>query len=217
MSSVKAMTSCSMQSEAISSSSARGEDLAGRVVRGVEDEAARPGAERAAKLVRIDRPVRLVERHVAGHGLGEDRVRAVILVVRLEDHDFVARIEHAEHRRDHRLGRAARDRDLCLRVDLAEAREVARRRLGDGIAERLRAPGDRVLVDVSVDGIRDRPLELRRAREVGEALRQADRALGHRHPVHLADDRFGEGSGLPADAHRHVCHARFHVGESSAR
>ena len=61
----------------------------------LSDDAARPRAERRPQLVRVDRPVGLVERHVARHRAGQDRVRAVVLVVRLED------------RRPRRPGRAA--------------------------------------------------------------------------------------------------------------
>ena len=137
----------------------------------------RPRPERGPQLVGIDRPVRLVERDVARDGAGQDRVGAVVLVERLEDDDLVARVEQPEHRRDHRLGRAAGDGDLGLRVDGAPAREVPRRRRGDRVAQRLRAPGDRVLVDVGVDGLGDRVLELGRAGEVREALGEADRAV----------------------------------------
>ena len=74
------------------------------------------------------------------------------------------------------------------------------RRGGDRVAQRLRAPGDRVLVDVVVDGLRGRVLQLGRAREVREALGQADRTVLHGQPVHLADDRLGEAGGLGRDA-----------------
>ena len=74
----------------------------------------------------------------------------------------------------------------------------------DRVAQRLAAPGDRVLVDVVVDGRRGGVLELGRAREVGEALGEADRAGRHRQPVHLADDRFAEALGLGRDPR--TCH-----------
>ena len=45
--------------------------------------------------------------HEARRGAGKNRVGAVIFVVRLEDHDFVAGIDDAHHRRHHGFGRAA--------------------------------------------------------------------------------------------------------------
>ena len=153
-----------------------GVDLAGRVVRRVDDDRPGPRPERRAQLVGVDRPVRLVERHVARDGAGEDRVGAVVLVVRLEDDDLVARVEQPEHGGHHRLGRAAGDGDLGLGIDRAPAGELAGGRGRDRVAQRLAAPGDRVLVDVVADGGRGGVLELGRAREVGEALGQADRA-----------------------------------------
>ena len=101
------------------------EHLAGRVVRRVDDDRAGARPERRAQLVRVDRPVGLVQRDVARHGAGQDRVGAVVLVVRLEDDDLVARVEQPQHRRDHRLGRAAGHGDLRLGVDRAPGREVA--------------------------------------------------------------------------------------------
>ena len=48
---------------------------------------------------------------------------------------------------------------------------------GDRLPEVLRSPGDRVLVHVSVDRRLRSRLQLRRAAEIGEALRQIDRAV----------------------------------------
>ena len=91
------------------------EDLAGRVVRRVDDDPPRSRREGVAELVGIDPPVRLVERDVARHGAGEDRIGPVVLVVRLEDDDLVAGVQDRHHRRDHPLGRAAGDGDLRSR------------------------------------------------------------------------------------------------------
>jgi hypothetical protein len=59
------------------------EDLAGRVVRRVDDDRPRPRRDRRAELVRIDRPVRLVQCDVAGNGARQDRIGPIILVVRV--------------------------------------------------------------------------------------------------------------------------------------
>ena len=117
MSSVSATTSCSRQSPAISSSSAREKTLPVGLCGELTTIARVRLGERRPELVRVDRPVRLVEGDVAGRRPGQDRVRAVVLVERLEDDDLVARVDDPEHRRDHRLGRAAGDRDLRLGVD----------------------------------------------------------------------------------------------------
>ena len=184
------------------------ENLAGRVVRRVDDD--RPGPRRhgGAQLIGVDRPVRFVERHVARRGPGEDRVGAVVLVERLEHDDLVARIEQAEHRRDHSLRRPAHHRDLGVGVGLPARIEASGLR-GDGTPERRRAGDDRVLVDVGEQRGRGRLLELRGGREVREALGQADGAGLDRQAVHLPDNGLGEALGLPADA--------AHGGESSGR
>ena len=72
-----------------------------------------------------------------------------------------------------------------------------------------RAPGDGVLVDVGVDGARRRGLDRLGRGEVGEPLRQVDRAVPMRQPGHLADDRFGEAGGLAGDPE--LRHARAPV------
>ena len=171
------------------------EHLAGRVVRRVDHDAARARVERGRELTLVERPVRRRERHGPRHGAREDRVGPVVLVERLEHDDLVAGVEHAEHRGDHRLGRAARDRHVAFGLDPRHA--VARSvRVGDRGSERLGAPGDRVLVDVVGDRLASRLLDLLGRGEVGEALRQVDGAVRDREPRHLADHGFGERGGL---------------------
>ena len=117
MSSVKASRSCSRHRSAIRLQLGAREDLARRVVGRVDDDRPGPRRDRRPELVGVDPPVRLVEGHVARDRAGQDRVRAVVLVERLEHDDLVARVEQAEHRRDHPLGRAVDDRDLGVGVD----------------------------------------------------------------------------------------------------
>ena len=75
--------------------------------------------KRGRELVGIEQcQSRLVQRHVARRGAGENRVGPVVLVERLEDDDFVARIDDRHHRRHHRFGRAAADRHLLVGDDL---------------------------------------------------------------------------------------------------
>ena len=201
MSSVKTITSCSMHSSAISSISARVNTLPVGLCGVLSTRPARPWRERSAQLVGVESPIGLVERDEARHGAGEDRVRAVVLVERLEDHDLVARVQEREHRRDHSLGRAAGHRDVGLRVDRPVGIEPLR--LGtDGVAEVLGAPRDCVLVDVVVNRSAGGFLELGRTGEVGEALGEVDRVVLLGDAGHLADDRLGELGGLVGNAAR---------------
>src|SRR5207249_1966394 len=76
------------------------------------------------------------------------------------------------------------------------------------VAEALRAPGDRVLVDVVEDRRARGLLELQRRGEVGEALRQVDRVVLRGEPRHFADHALREFRGLGGDesaAHDGVC------------
>ena len=92
------------------------EHAAGRVVRRVDDDRLRPLRERLAQTIRIERPVGPLERHEHRRRAGENRVGTVVLVERLEDDHFVARIDQRHEHRRHRFRRAAghrhvRDRD----------------------------------------------------------------------------------------------------------
>jgi hypothetical protein len=170
------------------------EDLAGGVVRRVDDD--RPGLrrERRGELVGIERPAGRAQRHVPGRGARQDGVRAVVLVERLEDDHLVAGIDDPEQAGDHRLGRSAADRHLRVGVDrhAVAPRPVA----GDGLAQDAGAPGHRILVHVAVDGPAGGRLDLGRRGEVGEALREVDGAVALGEAGHLADHRLGEAGGL---------------------
>ena len=135
-------------------------------------------------------PVGRIQRHVARRRARKDRVGAIVFIKRLEDDHFIAGIDDRHHRRHHRFGRAASDADFALRVDFHA--EIPRRFFDDGVAEILRAPGDRILIHVGHDGVAGGELDLFRRGEIGKALRQVDRAIEMRLPRHLADDRFGE-------------------------
>ena len=114
------MTSHLRQSAAMVCELVAREHLAGRIVRRVEDDRFRLVVEGGGELVGIERPVglparhRLVQRDVARRRAGQDRVRPVVLVERLEDDHLVARIDDRHHRRHHRFGGAAADRDLLV-------------------------------------------------------------------------------------------------------
>ena len=172
-----------------------GEHLPGRVVRRVDHDPSRALVERGRELLLVERPVRSMQRHRPGDGARDDRVGTVVLVERLEDHDLVARVEDTEHRRDHPLGRAARDRDVATGLDPGHPVSlsvVPRER----VAESLGSPRDRVLVDIGGDRVAGGLLDLLGRREVGESLRKVDRVVLHRKARHLTDHGLRERDGL---------------------
>ncbi len=61
---------------------------------------------------------------------------------------------------------------------------------GDGVAKWLRAPRDRVLIDIGFDGFDGGALQNRRSGEIGITLRQIDGVVLKRQARHLADDTF---------------------------
>ncbi len=68
------------------------EHLPRRIVRSVHDDGLGPLRKCGAELARIVVPIRRVQLHVHGRGAGQDRVRAVIFVPRLEYDHFFSRI-----------------------------------------------------------------------------------------------------------------------------
>ncbi len=172
-----------------------GENLAGRIVRCVDDDSADTIGEGCAQLGLVNAPVRPAQRDEPGPGTGEDRVRAVVLVEGLEHDHLLTGINERQHHRDHRLGGTAGHTDLGLRVD-RPARVGAGDLAGDRMPERRRPPGDGVLVVVGVDGGLGRLLEFGRAGKVREALREVDTTVRQTQPGHLPDHRLGERPGL---------------------
>ena len=159
---------------------------------------ARP--ERRPQLGLVERPVRLAQQHRPHDRAGEDRVRPVVLVPGLEQHDLVAGVQQRERHRDQGLGGPAGDAHLGVGID-RPARVRPRGLLRDRGPQRGGAERHRVLVVVGVDrGARGR-LQLRRAREVGEALAEVDRAVLGGEPERLPDHRLGELGRLRAGPH----------------
>ena len=155
------------------------------------------GVKARAQFLRVEAPVGRLQPDVTRGGAAQLGVGAVVLVERLEQHHFVARIEHGQQRGDHALGGAAADRDFAVGV---EFHAIGPPVFGcDGIAKRLGAPGDGVLIDVGVDGFGRGALQNRGRGKIGEALRQIDGPVAYREARHLADDGFGE-SGYPLAA-----------------
>ena len=133
---------------------------------------------------------RRVQRNIDRLRAREDRIRAVVFVKRGKNDHLIAGVGDRQHRGHHRLGAAAGDDDLLIGVDLPA--HPPGLLFGQRLAEVLRAPSDRILVYVFVRRLRQ-PVEQRPRRvEVGEALRQIDRAVAERDARHAADDGIGE-------------------------
>ncbi len=135
-----------------------------------------------------------LELHEARRGAGKNRVRAVIFVMGLEDHHFVAGVDDAHHGGHHGFGRAAGDGDLALGIDAHALRALKFAR--DGIAQFLGAPGDGVLIDVVRDGLARRFLYFGGGRKIGKALRHVHGVVLLREARHFADHGFGEALGF---------------------
>ncbi len=145
-----------------------GEDLPRRVVRGVDHHRLRLRIVRGPQLRRVVGPAGGVKRHVSGRRAREDAIRAVILVERLEDDDFVPRVDQRLQRGHHRFRGAAGHRDLRLRValDPVEASGFS----GDRLAELRLSEGHRVLVPPPAHGGHRGFLEILRTLEIREPL-----------------------------------------------
>ena len=167
-----------------------GEDLAAGVGGVADDDRLGPLREGARKLRGIIGEVRRAQADVDGLGAGEDGVGGVVLVEGGEDDHLVARIAHGHHRRHHRLGAAAGDDEMPVRVELeaGEAPHLA----GEGLTEPRGAPGDGILVMRTARGpLKGGQQGLRRI-EIGEALGEVDGSVTVGQAGHAADDRFGE-------------------------
>jgi hypothetical protein len=149
---------------------------------------------RPCGLPGVEAVVRLREGHEARRDGREHASRHVILVPGLQDQGLVAGLGQREDRGGDRLRDAAGDRDLVrgIGADPVDLRRLAR----DRLAQRRRAPRERVLM---VRGIaerrRERARERRGRREVRQPLGEIDAADLLRQPRHLADDGFLEGLG----------------------
>ena len=174
------------------------EHAPGRVVRGAHDDGPRPARERRRDPIQVQLGI---HRHGEVHRLGaaQDRVGSVVLVERLEHDHFVARIDDGQQRRRHRLGGAARHRDLGFGIH-GQAIPVGVL-AGERVAQPLGAPGDRVLVHVVRDGARGGFLQDLGGGKIREPLRQVDGSVLAGEPGHAADHRFGEPVGAPGGVH----------------
>jgi hypothetical protein len=165
------------------------EYLACGVVRRVDDDRARAIVEGRRQLLFVERPVGLTQSDEPRHGPGNDGIGPVVLVIRLENHHLVARIENGQQRREHRFRRSAAHRHLCGADRHAVPTGKIRR---DGFAKVFGAPCDRILIDIALDraarGVLDRLVR----REIRKALRQVDGVVFLGEPRHLPDNRLRE-------------------------
>ena len=189
-SSVTTQASCSRASAHTRSSSSRVKTLPVGLW-GVLSSTSRVRSENAAAQGRlVDREVREAQHRRSPHATGQGDRRGVRVVVRLERHHLVTRLDERQHRRRDRLRRPDRDEHLGTRVDIqpVEALLVPRHRV-----EQLRDPGaGRVLVATTSDRRHRRIEHLDRAVGVGEPLPEVDRAVLGRERRHRREDRRAE-------------------------
>ena len=171
------------------------EYLACWVVGRIDDDGFGRLAESAAKFFFVEGPLAaavgwLSEFYVHWFRAAQFGVRPVILVERFEHHDLVAGVADCQQGRDHGFGRAAADRDILFGINrnaLPQAHLA-----GDGLAQILRTPGNGVLINVGGYGALRSLFDFGRGGEIGEALRQVDRAVQHGLPRHFTNHGFRE-------------------------
>ena len=172
-----------------------GEDLAAGIGGIAEDQRLGMLVERRLQLVCVKVEFRRVKRDIDRLRARENGVCAVVFVEGGEDDHLVARIGNGHHGCHHGLGAAAGDDDLAVGVDLPSHQPGLL--LGQGFAEVLRAPGDRILVKILPRDFGQPVEDLFWRLEVGEPLGKIHRAVLQGYPGHAADHRIGEGFGSP--------------------
>ena len=177
------------------------EHMSRGIMRRVEDQGARPRRDGRLQRVNVEFPVWDGQRDKHRLCVAEDRVGAVVLVERLKNDHFVARIDKRQKHRRHRLCSAAGHRDLSVRIHRhAVAREVLPR---DGVAERFGAPRGGVLVEVATDGVAGGFLHFLWHGKVRKPLGEVHGAVLISDTGHFANDRLGERQGAAG-----IWHAR---------
>ena len=179
----------------MNSSSPAGENFSGGIVGRVEDDGLGVRAEGGGQFPFVESPGGIfvcgwLHFDEARRGAGEDRVGAVIFVEGFEDDDFVAGIDDGHHGGHHGFGGAAADGDFALGVvgDVLGAGEF----FDDGVAQRLGAPGDGVLIDVVGDGLAGGFFYFFGGGEIGETLGEIYGVVLQGEAGHFADYGFGE-------------------------
>ena len=183
-------------------SSSRRVNLAGGIVGGVHDDGLGVFVEGGAEFAFVEGPFfgcrrRRAKLHETWFRSAEDRIGAVVFVVRFENDDLIAGIADGEQGGDHRLGGAAAHGNLGFRIDSQTLERL--HLLRNRGTQAFRAPGNGVLIHVSGDGFLGGLLDLSGSGKIGKTLRQIDRVVQHRLASHLANDRFGEVGNLVAE------------------
>ena len=175
------------------------EHPAGGVAGRVDDDGAGARRERGRQAIEVE-GLAGRERDVHRLRAAEDRVRAVVLVERLEDDHLLARIDQRQERRGHGLGGAAGDGDLGLGIDrhavpvrVLSRRRRSRSRFAPQVMAYwlMSARMARAAASLSTSG----------AGKLGKpcARLMAPWCVGE--PGHSADDRLGETVGAAGGVH----------------
>ncbi len=174
-------------SEISSSMSRRVRTRARGIVGRVDREHAGPGRHRLPQRVPVDGVVRERQRHGHRDAAAQLDRRYVGVVARFEDDHFVAGPDHRRDRIEQRFGSARRHRDLRFGIVSPAVKRLVLR--GDRFAQRQHALHRRVLIAPASHVARHRFHQLGIAIEIGEALRQVDRAELRGEPRHHRENR----------------------------
>ncbi|MNI23995.1 hypothetical protein D3C73_776000 [compost metagenome] len=173
---------------------------AGRVVRGVDHQQAGARGDRRTHAVPVDGEGLRIQRHVHRRGTGQLDRRFVAVVGRVEHDHFLTGTHHGVDGVEDRLGGAAGDGDLGVRIDLRAVQ--VQRLLCDGLAQRCHAGHRRVLVQAGghrLGGFVDQTL---RRGEIREPLAEVDRAMFGGELGHHGEDRGTDLGQLGVRLHR---------------
>ena len=121
---------------------------------------------------------------------GENGIRAVILIERREDDDLVAGVADGHHRAHHRLGAAAGDENLGIRINGSAVGTPLL--AGEGFAEVLRAEGYGVLMRAFIGDFAQTISDGLGRRKIRKTLREVDGIDLVADARHAADDGVGE-------------------------
>ena len=169
------------------------EDAAGGIVGRVQDDGFGALRKSPAQLVAVEGPIGCAQSHQLAGASAEHRIGAVVFIEGFEDHQLITGVSDASQGRDHAFGGSADHGDFTLGVEVELIMAAILR--GDGVAKRLRAPGDGVLIDVGFDGFDGGSLYDFGGGEIGVALREIHGVVLKRQARHFADDTFVEAGG----------------------
>ena len=155
-----------------------GENFAGGIVRRIQNDGFGVGTEGAGEFFFVKRPVGRAELDESRSGATQNRVGTVIFVEGLKHDDFIAGIDDRHHGGHHGFRRAAADGNFAFGI-VAHALSAGKF-FDHGIAQGLRAPSNRVLIDVVRSG------------KIGKTLRQIHGVMLHGQARHFANHGFRE-------------------------